>query len=188
MIKLSERASQVVLMGKNLSASAGDIKRHRFNTWVRKIPWRKARQPSPVFLPGESDRQTSLVGYTVLRVTQSWTQLKRLSMHAHTFREAGNTKIFHLVEVKNAFQNLTFYGSFPQKKCTYTWRQNLISNSRGAQAALRPETSGINRKEVSGVRFGFKSQLHYFLPMCLSLVKAFQLFQPLLIVSIQYCI
>ena len=38
-------------MGKNPSASAGDIKRHRFNTWVRKIPWRKARQPAQYSCP-----------------------------------------------------------------------------------------------------------------------------------------
>ena len=25
-----------------------------FNPWIRKIPWRKAWQPTPVFLPGES--------------------------------------------------------------------------------------------------------------------------------------
>ena len=25
-----------------------------FNPWVRKIPWRRAWQPTPVFLPGES--------------------------------------------------------------------------------------------------------------------------------------
>ena len=68
---------------------------------------------------------------------------------------------------------------FLRKKCTYTLRQDLTSNSRGAQAP-----SGVNRKEVSGVRFGFKSQLHYFLSMCLSLVKAFQLFQSPFIVSI----
>ena len=35
----------------------------RFNPWVRKIPWRKKWQPTPVFLPGESHRQRSLVGY-----------------------------------------------------------------------------------------------------------------------------
>ena len=27
-----------------------------FNPWVEKIPWRKAWQPTPVFLPGESPR------------------------------------------------------------------------------------------------------------------------------------
>ena len=31
---------------------------------VRKIPWRRAWQPTPVFLPGESHRQRRLVGYS----------------------------------------------------------------------------------------------------------------------------
>ena len=26
--------------------------RHRFNPWVRKIPWSRKRQPAPVFMPG----------------------------------------------------------------------------------------------------------------------------------------
>ena len=29
-------------------------KRFRFNSWVRMIPWRRAWQPTAVFLPGES--------------------------------------------------------------------------------------------------------------------------------------
>ena len=36
----------------------------RFDSWVGKIPWRKERQPIPVFLPGESHGQRSLVGYS----------------------------------------------------------------------------------------------------------------------------
>ena len=39
-------------------------RRCRFNPWVRKIPWRRARQPTPVFLPGESQGQGSLAGYS----------------------------------------------------------------------------------------------------------------------------
>ena len=39
-------------------------KRCRFNPWVRKIPWRKEWQPTPVFLPGESHGQRSLEGYS----------------------------------------------------------------------------------------------------------------------------
>jgi len=39
------------------------LKRHRFDPWVRKIPWRRAWQCIPVFLPGESHGQRSLVGY-----------------------------------------------------------------------------------------------------------------------------
>ena len=38
--------------------------RLRFNPWVRKIPWRRAWQLTPVFLPGESHGQRSLEGYS----------------------------------------------------------------------------------------------------------------------------
>ena len=38
-------------------------RRHRFNTWVGKIPWRREWLPTLVFLPGEFHGQRSLVGY-----------------------------------------------------------------------------------------------------------------------------
>ena len=37
-------------------------KRHTFDPWVGKIPWRRKRQPTPVFLPGGSPGQRSLAG------------------------------------------------------------------------------------------------------------------------------
>ena len=40
--------------------SVGDLGSIR----VGKLPWRKAWQPTPAFLPGESHRQRSLVGYS----------------------------------------------------------------------------------------------------------------------------
>ena len=55
--------SQTVLVVKNPPANAEDIK-HEFDLWVRKIPWRRAWQPTPVFLPGESHGQRSLAGYS----------------------------------------------------------------------------------------------------------------------------
>ena len=39
-------------------------RRCTFDPWVREISWRKKWQPTPVFLPGESHRQRSLVGYS----------------------------------------------------------------------------------------------------------------------------
>ena len=42
-------------------------KRRRFDPWVGKIPRRRAWQPTPVFLPGESHRQRSH------RVEKIWT-------------------------------------------------------------------------------------------------------------------
>ena len=38
-------------------------RRLRFHPWVGKIPWRRKRQPTPVFLPGKSHGQRSLGGY-----------------------------------------------------------------------------------------------------------------------------
>ena len=35
-----------------------------WDNWVGKKPWRRAWQPTPVFLPGESHEQRSLVGYS----------------------------------------------------------------------------------------------------------------------------
>ena len=39
-------------------------KRCSFDPWVRKIPWNRKWQPTPVFLPGESHGQRSLMGYS----------------------------------------------------------------------------------------------------------------------------
>ena len=39
-------------------------RRCELDPWVRKIPWRRKRQPTPVFLPEKSHRQRSLVGYS----------------------------------------------------------------------------------------------------------------------------
>ena len=57
-------ASQVVFVVKNLPSNAGRCKRCEFDPWVGKIPLRRAQQPTPVFLLGESHGQRSLVGYS----------------------------------------------------------------------------------------------------------------------------
>ena len=49
------------LSGKEFTCQC---KRCRFDPWVRKIPWRRKRQPTPVFLPGKSHGQRSLAGYS----------------------------------------------------------------------------------------------------------------------------
>ena len=60
-----------------------------FSIWVTLLSlfafmhWRGKWQPTPVFLPGESQGQRSLVGY-LYGVTQSWTRLKWLSSSSST--------------------------------------------------------------------------------------------------------
>ena len=39
--------------GTELASQCRRQKRHRFDPWVGKVPWRRAWQATPVFLPGE---------------------------------------------------------------------------------------------------------------------------------------
>ena len=39
-------------------------RRSGFDPWVRKIFWGRKWQPTPIFVPGKSHRQRSLVGYS----------------------------------------------------------------------------------------------------------------------------
>ena len=50
--------------GKEPTCQCGRHKRQGFDPWVGKIPWRRAWQPTPVFLPGEPHGQRSLVSYS----------------------------------------------------------------------------------------------------------------------------
>ena len=58
-----------------------ETKSCRFDPWAVKIPWRRAWQPTPVFLPGESHGQRSLVGYSP-RGCKELDMIEITSMHA----------------------------------------------------------------------------------------------------------
>ena len=55
-------------MVKKLPANVGDARDVGFDPWVRKIPWSRKQQPTPVFLPGKFHTQKTLVGYSSQRV------------------------------------------------------------------------------------------------------------------------
>ena len=62
-------------------------KRHGSDPWVGKIPWRRAWQPTPVFLPGESHGQRSLAGYSL------WTHKEPDTTEATKPKPINNTVI-----------------------------------------------------------------------------------------------
>ena len=66
--------------GKEPTCQGRSHKWGRFDPWVGKILWKRAWQPTPVFLLRESHGQRSLVAYSPW-VTKSWTLPRRLSMH-----------------------------------------------------------------------------------------------------------
>ena len=73
------QASQVGLVAKNLPASAGDIRDAGSNPGWGRFPWRRKWQPTPVFLPGQSQGQRRLEGYIQSiesqRVRHDWSNL-----------------------------------------------------------------------------------------------------------------
>ena len=82
------KVSPWCLSGKK---NACQCRRQSFNPWVRKIPWSRQWQPTPVFLPGKSYGQRSLAGY------RPWGRRVRLDLatehagaHA-TFQQAMQT-------------------------------------------------------------------------------------------------
>ena len=50
-------------VGTNGKEPTCQCRRRRSHPWVGKIPWRRAWQPTAVFLPGESHGEKSLAGY-----------------------------------------------------------------------------------------------------------------------------
>ena len=70
--------------GKEPTCLCKRHKRHGFDPWVRKIPWRKAWKPTQYScLENPMDREAWWA--TAHRVAKSWTWQKWLSMHTHTY-------------------------------------------------------------------------------------------------------
>ena len=82
-------------MGKESACNAGDTGDASLILESGRFPWRKKWQPAPVFLPGESHGQGSLVGYSPW-VAESWTRLSnKKHMHAreHLFQPPSYDRI-----------------------------------------------------------------------------------------------
>ena len=67
---------------KESACNTGETNRHRSDPPVWKISWRRAWQPTPVFLPGESHGQRSLVG--CIPRGQKELDMTEATEHAHT--------------------------------------------------------------------------------------------------------
>jgi len=68
-------------------------RRCRFEPWVRKILWRRKRQPILVFLPEKNLMDRGAWWATVLRVAKSWAWFSmRVHTHTHSVSGGRNTK------------------------------------------------------------------------------------------------
>ena len=79
---------------KNLPANEED-KRHGFVSWVKKIPWRRKWQFTPVFLPGEFhwiEEPGRLQTIGAQRVSHEWSDLERMHSTPEAFMKGEARK------------------------------------------------------------------------------------------------
>ena len=77
--------------GKEPTCQCKRLKRHGFDPWVGKIPWRRKWQSIPVFLPGESHGQRSLVSHSPWDLEES-DMTEATCMHACLSRPSTDWK------------------------------------------------------------------------------------------------
>ena len=95
------------------------LKRCGLSPWVRKIPWRRAHQCTPVFLSGESHRR-GVWQARVYRAAESWTRLKHDLTCMHMPDAPENNEYFQRQqdkgEVSLDFQGVEVHTLLYQKK------------------------------------------------------------------------
>ena len=67
--------------------SAFQCRRCRFNPWIRKMPWRRKWQPSPIFLPGKSHGQRSW-----------WVSVHGVSKESDTTKQLNSNHIYYTLD------------------------------------------------------------------------------------------
>ena len=75
-----------------------------FDPWVRKIPWRRKWQSTPVLLPGKSHGWRSQVGYSPLGRKESDTT-EKLDFHIVLIMDMNLSKLQEIVEDRGAQQS-----------------------------------------------------------------------------------
>ena len=111
------------LDGKESTCQCSKCRRHRFDSWVRKIPWRRVWHPTPVLLPGKSHGQRSLAGYVPLGRKESDTteRLSSTILYIHM-----NFLIIHRPRVSQSLKPHSFSSTAMVGK-SRSWSSQLSS-------------------------------------------------------------
>ena len=167
--------------GKKSACQCRWCQRCRFDPWVRNIPWRRKCQPTPVFFPGESQGQRSLVGYSLWGL--KWVIYDWACLHTHHPWENKQKKTYQTSQLRQGKQKSTMlsvpgYGIlylYPPTADTYSleaecrrtgafelwyWRRFLrvpCTARRSYQSILKEISPGISLEGIM-----LKLKLQYF--------------------------
>ena len=117
--------------GKEPACQSTRHKRCRFDSWVRKIPWRRAWKTTPVVMPGESHGQRSLAGYSTWGC-KNRTWVKGLSMEmklrflmSHHRKNSVRDKVIGKKWIYSDTERSTFHRQSMGHRREWMWPINL---------------------------------------------------------------
>ena len=116
------------LSGKESACQCRRHKRCRFDPWVRNIPWKRKWQPSPLFLPGKSHGQRSLVVYSLwcgkrVRYDLATKQQQYWFYSNIPEKKTGFIQIFQQIENYTSLYMVVYTDICPESK---TWKIHII--------------------------------------------------------------
>ena len=101
------------LRGKKCGCQCRRHRRLGYNPCVGKIPWRRKRQPTPVFLPGKSHRQRGLAGYSPWSHKESdVTECTHTHTHTHINTHIHSIYIYILLFISHEVSQVTEITTF----------------------------------------------------------------------------
>ena len=137
------------------------VRRPGFDPWVEKIPWRRARQPTPVFLPGESP----------------WTEVPGGLQSTGLQRAGYDWMTKHSTQGFLPCRNTTLYRILPQDTHTHTHTHSPIMSycirilSQGSQSVVQAAPGDHQSfSSTPKVKTTFIIRLRHYLPSKLSWV------------------
>ena len=107
--------------------SACQCRRHGFDPWVRKIPWRRKWQLTPVFPPGKSHGQKSLVGCSPGTVGHDLATEHR---HTYSVASSASSLVFLGKHLKRSLASLRM------------WSRGLACGAGALQTGAWSEVTG----------------------------------------------
>ena len=99
--------------------STCQCRRHRFDPWVRKLPWGREWKSTPVFFPGKFPGQWSLVAYSPWGCKKS-DKREQLNRHAHS--PMAKRDFSHCRELDRALSLFSsWYWNCSKDQIEYSW-------------------------------------------------------------------
>ena len=141
--------------GTSGKETACQCRRHTLDFWVGKIPRRRARQPAPFFLPGESHEQRSMVGYSPqdhrVRHNESDLACTQLTFFSMTWQVQGSSFMVQGRTINKTLPLPSGALKLSGRQTIYKWRSAAAKSLQSCPTLCDPIDGSPPGSPVSGI-------------------------------------